>query len=141
MFPHCSDGSRISSDLDDRFNRVSDNISLSSREDMDGKPTSGLERDTFGGCRGGVHVVQPGSFIRCFGRREDINISSVLANLLKITHRLFFNCGQATFDIALRRLTFRKIACLIGLNNFIHVGFPGRKPFITHFFIDRPLPA
>ena len=104
MLGHGARRARIAGKLDDGKNRIADDIALAGREGVHRIAGGGHQRQTFGGGRRGVHVVEAGALGRRFGRLQNIDVPAGTADLFEIAERLFLDGCEAAGNIALGRL-------------------------------------
>ena len=118
VLAHGTQGTRVAGQLDNRLNRVADNVALSRGEEV-GNITAGAEkRHGLSGSGRGVHEPETGAGGR-FSLVEAADNGSLAANLLNVAKSLFFDGGQAAFDVALGRLGVAKVIGLVILDNLL----------------------
>ena len=116
MFRHGTDGARVGGQFDHGHDRVADDVALPGGEEVHHVTGGGHEGDHFGSGGGGVHEPQAGA-----GRRHSLvqraDDRRLRTDLLDVAEGLFFNGGQATFDVALGRLGVGKVGGLVIVNH------------------------
>ena len=116
MFGHGTDGARVGGQFDNGHDRVADDVALPGGEEVHHVAGGGHEGDHFGSGGGGVHEPQAGA-----GRRHSLvqraDDGRLRADLLDVAEGLFFDGGQAAFDVALGRLGVGKVGGLVIVNH------------------------
>src|SRR3546814_446669 len=133
VLAHLARRPRVGGQLDDRLDRVADDVALTGREEMHGEARRRLQGDAFGRGRGGVHEVKAGALGRRLGRLQDVDILRLLADFFEIAEGLLLDRRKAALDIALGRLALGEVAGLVRLDDLVHVGLPGIEELLADF--------
>src|SRR5690606_10220682 len=88
-----------------------------------------------------VHEIQALAGLRRFGRLQNVDELAVAADLFEVAERLFLDGGKAALDVAPRRLAFRQVVDLVGLDHIVLIGLPHLVPALADLRIDRALLA
>src|ERR671913_259555 len=97
--------------LQDRHDRVADDVALAGGEQVQRGTAGGEEGDRLGGGRRGVHEVQAAPGWR-LGHLEDA-VDLRLTDLLDVAEGLLLDGGQAAGDVALGRLRAEQVRLLL----------------------------
>ena len=132
MLGHQAHGTRVTGDLDDRHDRVADDVALAGREDVHHIARGGLQRAALGGGRRGVHEVETLAARRRLGGLQHIDELHLLADLLEVAERLLLDGGEAAGDVALGGLALGEVGGLVRLDDVVLVGLPGLHELLAH---------
>ncbi len=127
---HQAHGARIGADLDDRQDRIADDVALPGREEMHGVAARRAKRHHF--CRGRrrIHEPQPGPGRR-FGLVEHAVDHAFPADLLDVAQRFFLDRSEPAGDIALGRLRLRQVVGLVTVHDFL-IAVEHEHEFVAH---------
>ena len=126
----------IARQFDHGLNRVANHISLPRGEEMNDCSGSGPKSDRLRGGAGCIHKPQAGAAGRN-GRFQAAYKLGPLAKFLHVAQRLLLNRRQAARDVALRRLRFGKIICLL-TEDQVSVVLKCSEKLLAHSLVRGP---